>query len=128
MIKTGCIFDVDKIESFYETCKKQVMLENNPMTFFLAENDEYFGMMQLFQRGEDCEIGELCTREENEEYEEFLLKSGINLALTFAGKRMFAPTKYAKWLVPMGFCELDGEMVASFSDVDFPSKCGKNHK
>ncbi|MFI3167753.1 MAG: hypothetical protein R3Y32_06490 [Bacillota bacterium] len=123
MLKTGCVFDLEKIENFYQSCGEDAGISNTSMFFQMSEDDVFYGMIKMDMNGEDCILQDAVVKTSNLQYEEFLLKSCINFALTFNAKRIVTSVKYQQFLIPMHFFA-DGENLAgSTAEIDFPHTC-----
>ncbi len=123
MLKTGCIFALDKIEEFYKSCGKDAGVSNSSMFFQMSEDEEFFGMIRMDIAGVDCFMQDAVVRCENLQYEEFLLKSCVNFALTFNAKNIITSKKYQQFLLPMHFCENGENLVGKVEEIDFPHAC-----
>ena len=123
VLKTGTIFDLETIENFYNSVGEKASPENDTMFFVQYENDEIYGMVKLKMEGENCKMFDLVKVYPNIEYEEFLLKSAINFALTFEAEYIVTTKKYKEFLIPMHFYEENETMKGSLKEIDFPRKC-----
>ncbi len=125
MLKTGCVFDIDAIENFYKSCGKSSGISNSSMFFQMSEDNEFYGMIRMDIDGDTCVLCDAVVKTENIQYEEFLLKSCVNFALTFSATKMKTSMKYKQFLIPMHFAEIGGELVGNMSEIDFPHTCCK---
>lgn len=123
MLKTGCVFALEEIEEFYKSCGENAMLANDAMFFYLAEDGEYFGMIRMCMQGDTCFLQDIVCKAPNILYEEFLLKSCVNFALTFAAKKIATTKKYAQFLIAMHFEKQGENLVGDVEKIDFPHPC-----
>ncbi len=129
MLKTGCVFDRTEIGNFYSSIGKAIEFDNLTMFFALYQDESLVGVMKMYQDGDRCKIDKIDKASlVTDEMEEFLLKSGINYALTFNAKQLACDKCYSHYLIPMTFVEEGDVMVGDVDKIDFPSKCGCNHK
>ncbi len=125
MLKTGCIFDLDQIEKFYQDCGENAGITNDSMFFQMSEDGEFFGMIRMHRQGEACFLDDIVAKSANIQYEEFLLKSCVNFALTFSATEIKTSKKYQQFLIPMFFSEVGDLLVGKTDEIDFPHAC--NH-
>lgn len=123
MLKTGCVFDLNAIEKFYSDCGKNAGISNSSMFFQMSEDDSFYGMIRMDIQGDTCFLQDAVVKTENIQYEEFLLKSCVNFALTFSAKKIKTSKKYQEFLIPMHFKEQGDWLVGDVGEIDFPHKC-----
>ncbi|MEG1520410.1 MAG: hypothetical protein RR458_05415 [Clostridia bacterium] len=129
MLKTGCIFNREEISAFFKKANAKIGFDNYTMFFALYDNDEIIGMLKMYPDNTRCRIEKAVKLDKlTDEMEEFLLKSAINYALTFNTKQLICDSFYEKILEPMNFVMANGDMIGDTERIDFPSKCGCNHK
>lgn len=127
MLKTGCIFNREEISEFFNKVNVKIGFDNHTMFFALYENEEIVGMLKMYPDNARCRIEKaVISPKVTEEMEEFLLKSGINFALTFNTKQIICTKEYEQYLEPMKFVVANGEMIGDTERIVFPSKCGEH--
>ena len=124
MLKTACVFDRTIIGDFYKNVEVENEFNNVTMYFAMYEDDAIIGMVKMYPQNSKCRIEKVVGNSIlTEEKTEFLLKSAINYALTFQTSHLVCDIIYKKYLVPMHFVEVSGELIGDINKVDFPSKC-----
>ncbi len=123
MLKTGCVFDLEKIAEFYSECGADAGISNSSMFFQMSEDGKFYGMIRMDIQGDTCVLQDAVLRSENENYEEFLLKSCVNFALTFSADKLKTTKKYQRFLIPMHFYEEGEFLVGKVAEIDFPHAC-----
>lgn len=114
---------MDAINQFYKSCGSDAEISNSSMFFQMSEDNEFYGMIRMDIAGDTCVLQDAVVKEQNLQYEEFLLKSCVNFALTFSAKKLKTTKKYEQFLIPMHFWEEDDCLIGNVSEIDFPHTC-----
>lgn len=124
MLKCGCIFDHGALDEFYASCGIKEEYNDYTMYFCMYEDGELLGVIRMYPENGRCRIEDVVSKEPlSYMYEEFIVKSCINFALTFNVKELVISAKDESFLKPMGFERAGDEMIGNVEIIDFPHPC-----
>ena len=124
MLKGACVFDRAILQDFFK--KAGVVEEYNDFTMYygLFEKGDLIGIVKMYPKDDGCMIEDVIWKGQFPFlYEEFLVKSAINFALTFNTQKLIMTKKCKEFLIPMNFVEKEEFMVGKTDEVDFPHNC-----
>lgn len=126
MLKTCCIFDRKQLNEFFENIGIEEKYDDYSMYYGLYEEESLIAITKMYPENKRVRIDKIkAVNSINDLYEEFLLKSAINFALTFNAEEMIITNYYKNYLIPMHFVECDSEMIGKMNEIDFPHCCKK---
>lgn len=126
MLKCACVFDRKLLDAFFRQRKEEEKYDDISMYYGLFEDKSLIALTKMYPENKRVRVEKIkFLSEENNLYEEFLIKSAINFALTFKAKEMIITNYYKNYLLPMHFTEKGNEMIGEMNQIDFPHCCKK---
>lgn len=130
MLRCGCVFDRKTLDEFFSRCGIKEKYNDYTMYFCMYDGESLVALIRTYPENGRCRVEDVVSPKKiSFQYEEFIVKSCINFALTFNVKELVISAKNEAFLKPMGFERAGEDMIGQVDKIDFPHACcGKGSK